>query len=121
MRRGGAPWHARVWRRADTEAVIRDAADELRAQLAAGEGPDGSPGRYASGPKAGQPVTLRQSGALLRSLKASAGTTNGAVTPTVPHAGPLARRYPGLFTLGRAAAARVRKAIDARVARLFEE
>lgn len=86
-----------LWTRATSQEVLDHIATAVRATTARGDGMDGRPlGVYAGGPRAGQPITLRETGAMMRSLAAiRLDAAGGQLAFRAPHARYVLRRRPG--------------------------
>lgn len=111
----------RPWRREQTRAVLSRITAEMLAQIGAGDGGAGSLGAYKAGPRAGAPITLRRTGRLLASIRERLNGRSGTVRPSVRHALFVARRFPGVFTLGAGRLEAVRALIRQQARALFQE
>lgn len=101
---------AALWGVEATRAALDHAAAAITASTARGEGVDGKPlGVHATGPRTGQPITLRETGAMMRSLTASKlSRAGGQLAYRVAHARYVLRRRPGAIGLPADMAAAVR-------------
>ena len=96
------PGRKRLWSPSDTRAACQRIADRIEQRLGEDRGADGRGfGRYQTGQKKGQRITLEKTGAFKRIVVKRVRGGAGDVGSSAPHARYVQRRFPTAVAISR--------------------